>query len=558
MCLKIVIFTKNNKPLNMKAQDKSNIHYSDIDKSSDIKRRAFLKGSALAIVGATTGTFIKALGNPIPSNSLNPNNPAANKPVQYNHIVLNPNQSLASQLTKKETIYEINYVLDLAGSRVSIPSDCILHFNGGFIQNGILSGNKTRVDSCLVPIIDICSIKLKGTWLVDYWELPWFGCSTEESNASTNDAILSSLIGQDIVNIRLHEIYPITKTLTFTNKSGINLLGINRFQTGLLMTTDDKPIFDFHLQNKTKAVTSINCTFRNLSLSYKNWQVKHKKSTVFNFRADTHHSWGWQFYHIDNILCKNTYCFLKNETEPIWDFNISNVLCYDLVFRAIDSNVSGQLLNKVDNLAVLNYNHRTNKDHNIVSNCLVLKGEWAFNMLDIEDWWGAILYSDDIQGSMTNTHLERIHQTKFAAFDLAGGFQINSIVFVTCSIEYPNAKLPICLFNINLGKLHLNNLIISGVLNKNIGKMIFRYCRASNTEAYIITDLDRSQCVMPAGWGDKLYLSKKSVFNGVSNSFSSTERPTSFEVGGSIFDTTLKKPIWWTGTEWVDVTGKKV
>lgn len=35
-------------------------------------------------------------------------------------------------------------------------------------------------------------------------------------------------------------------------------------------------------------------------------------------------------------------------------------------------------------------------------------------------------------------------------------------------------------------------------------------------------------------------------------------RPTIYRVGDTWFDTTLGKPIWWTGTEWVDATGATV
>ncbi len=36
------------------------------------------------------------------------------------------------------------------------------------------------------------------------------------------------------------------------------------------------------------------------------------------------------------------------------------------------------------------------------------------------------------------------------------------------------------------------------------------------------------------------------------------ERPTNVIIGFCYFDTTLNKPIWWTGTAWVDATGQTV
>lgn len=44
----------------------------------------------------------------------------------------------------------------------------------------------------------------------------------------------------------------------------------------------------------------------------------------------------------------------------------------------------------------------------------------------------------------------------------------------------------------------------------------------------------------------------------VGASYTSTTRPIPINVGYSIFDTTLNKPIYWTGTTWVDATGTEV
>lgn len=36
------------------------------------------------------------------------------------------------------------------------------------------------------------------------------------------------------------------------------------------------------------------------------------------------------------------------------------------------------------------------------------------------------------------------------------------------------------------------------------------------------------------------------------------DRPTNIEKGFCFFDTNLNKPIWWTGTKWVDANGTDV
>lgn len=37
--------------------------------------------------------------------------------------------------------------------------------------------------------------------------------------------------------------------------------------------------------------------------------------------------------------------------------------------------------------------------------------------------------------------------------------------------------------------------------------------------------------------------------------FPTSARPTRIEPGASIFNLTLGRPVWWTGTGWVDATG---
>lgn len=40
--------------------------------------------------------------------------------------------------------------------------------------------------------------------------------------------------------------------------------------------------------------------------------------------------------------------------------------------------------------------------------------------------------------------------------------------------------------------------------------------------------------------------------------YTENNRPEKVKKGFSMFDTTLNKPIWWTGTKWVDATGADV
>lgn len=54
-------------------------------------------------------------------------------------------------------------------------------------------------------------------------------------------------------------------------------------------------------------------------------------------------------------------------------------------------------------------------------------------------------------------------------------------------------------------------------------------------------------------WVDALGNNALAKYNGTTQ-----QRPTEINLGFQYFDTTLNKPIWWTGEKWVDATGADV
>lgn len=60
------------------------------------------------------------------------------------YVILRKNKSFAEQVIYDNTIYEIGYDFDLDGETVYIPSNCILKFTGGSIDNGKLSSANSK------------------------------------------------------------------------------------------------------------------------------------------------------------------------------------------------------------------------------------------------------------------------------------------------------------------------------------------------------------------------------------------------------------------------------
>ena len=84
--------------------------------------------------------------------------PAADDGMGY--IVLSSAKSFQSQVTDRNTIYEIKGIFDLreSGGAATIPEGCILRFSGGIIKNGTIKGNNTVIDAPLYQIFDNCTL----------------------------------------------------------------------------------------------------------------------------------------------------------------------------------------------------------------------------------------------------------------------------------------------------------------------------------------------------------------------------------------------------------------
>lgn len=75
--------------------------------------------------------------------------------------VVNPNTGITystnlltqAMLSKENTVYIIQYDYNLNGQTITIPSSCVLLFEGGSISNGILSGTETTIDNSMSNVI---------------------------------------------------------------------------------------------------------------------------------------------------------------------------------------------------------------------------------------------------------------------------------------------------------------------------------------------------------------------------------------------------------------------
>ena len=136
------------------------------------------------------------------------------------------------------------------------------------------------------------------------------------------------------------------------------------------------------------------------------------KSSAIYFYADTNKSWGWHTNFFDNIIIRNAYNGIyKEKNEVVWNTVFRDIRMWDIYHQAINllTEHGGQLGNIFENISILNYSR--NEDNlnlpNDNSVCIAINGEFSFNRLDIEDWYGKLFLTEDGHGSINNVHIER-------------------------------------------------------------------------------------------------------------------------------------------------------
>ena len=98
-----------------------------------------------------------------------------------------------NQINSENAIYRIKYDFDLKGEKVTLPSGCVLMFEGGCIRNGRLVGNHTKIIAQKSAIFD--SVFIEGTWDVPEITSDWFVCKRD------NDLLQAfNLLSEEIPN----------------------------------------------------------------------------------------------------------------------------------------------------------------------------------------------------------------------------------------------------------------------------------------------------------------------------------------------------------------------
>jgi len=177
-------------------------------------------------------------------------------PDGMGYKILRKNKTFASQVTATNTIYEIRY--PFAVGTITIPSGCVLLFNGGELTSGTLTGNGTRIsgDAKL-------SCGFGGSFDVDKTKLSWFGTDKAAFEKAMDFCAITTgktLDGENIV-------CSITGTVTFLERHNINLERLNILYTP---TANGESLFVFDCETQYKAGNNYmkDCYFESTSTSF--------------------------------------------------------------------------------------------------------------------------------------------------------------------------------------------------------------------------------------------------------------------------------------------------
>lgn len=146
---------------------------------------------------------------------------ALNRPgddSEFAYVLLDPSQSISSQLTTSKTIYEIQNDFDLKGGTLKIPANSILRFNGGAILNAIVTFDVTYLEGLVV--FKGCSFE--GSLYNKEVVLSWFGALPSNKDNSTIINQVLKIIPETLV---LDALYPINSSIVITH--GVTIRGID-------------------------------------------------------------------------------------------------------------------------------------------------------------------------------------------------------------------------------------------------------------------------------------------------------------------------------------------
>lgn len=114
----------------------------------------------------------------------------------------NSNILTQSMMSEPNAIYVIESDFNLAGSKITVPINCVLQFDGGSLSKGTLVGQKTNITAAPITIF-APNLILQGTWNATDYLCEWFDGDVEKCiNTFANISFIQETVISKPVHIR--------------------------------------------------------------------------------------------------------------------------------------------------------------------------------------------------------------------------------------------------------------------------------------------------------------------------------------------------------------------
>lgn len=529
-------------------------------------------------IGATTS------GNKVKFVNTNIDGTLASKVIIANKL---------SDFTQENTIYKITTDLNLNTAILELPANCTLDFQGGSISNGTIVGSNTKIRSGLNIIFD--NITIGGTWDNDKCYLEWF--NPIDSKYPINEALKLSKSLQLLKNT-----YPIV-TVSIpdsvciqgesTTESIISIDSTIDIDNNniILKTFSINPSDIFVGDSLIKVHSSYYCVFEKLNMG----SSKVDTAIIFDGTDSSYYhtitncnissfNTGIKFTghaNANNVLYNNFYLVKTNIVidscnglriigNTFQDFKVKGIdILYSTGSRPVGNSISSNYFEgdktvatcdidfnntaeAVDNMIIGNHHTymASDKPHilNMVGPNTIIDSTRSTirnksyiagipTLEVIEKQYINALGADYLKSSISPIQIDSDNMEWWACIQKGGKRSLEKV------FTYDNSK----------DWVQLDKGLIVPFITQYYGQGITLGYDATLSDRKLTFDNQRH--LLKYGYDSK--------WNYVSTLLSGTtaNRPSAdlnMPVGLQYFDTTISKPIYWTGTGWVDSTGVTV
>lgn len=520
--------------------------------------------------------------------------------------------SIQDKFNRANVIYKITKDIDLGGETLAIPEGCTLDFQGGSFSNGTIEGKNTAIQAPITKIFGL-DIELAGTWNASEAYPEWFGAKSEDDSAIISKAVSFSKTGK-CKTVLVGE-YNINKTINlswYVNIEGNNSVINCNLESGNAFYCEGERIYI----NNCRLFGNSNCT----AFNFYNVVDSHLKNVLikeFSKGLVSSHSWCNQFDNIRFQGCGNPMMlnaqsnnFLFNKcsfvsfsndisfinTEEIvlngceiancsnyrfmtlYNAQINLIGCY---FENLDTpnivcqDASPSKINIVggwstnSDIYILYYNDNTSinvtgfSNHNVFVYSPYIKYlKGSISKIEknsipalVSQFDGKEIFSYPAYGGGSGYTEDMINEnnkaitikSQYTGFQVQG-LEVDKIYTLAIKAKKHNT------FNLTLRFGNSGgNYVNIPTQEENIEMRFFPFKAESSAMRFVVGQPESI-----------LELEYFGVFEGnvvdikASNQYVMKTTPSIFKKGVPLFQTTLNKPIWWTGTKWVDANGTEV